>query len=163
MIRGMVEVKARDLELEFPNGGAPMILRCNFEELTAIAHGARSYLGERIGGSSSVAAPTATRAAVEFLLTNLTGDLSVTTLREQHEVQTALEVIAEFLREEMDAQVLAGHAASEEAVSAYFDYAHSLCDLGRVRTMGSEMHALAELMAGVSLTEEEIFDLAFPD
>jgi hypothetical protein len=29
--------------------------------------------------------------------------------------------------------------------------------------MGNEMHALADLMAGIALSEEEIFDLAFPD
>jgi len=140
-----------------------MILRCNFEEVTAMTYGARTFLGERIGGDSTVAAPTATRGAVESLLAHLTGDLSITTLREQQEVQTALEVIVEILRVEMDSQVLAGHAAAEEAVSAYFDYAHSLSVLGRVRTMGHEMHALADLMGGVALSEDEIFDLAFPD
>lgn len=140
-----------------------MILRCNFEEVTAMAYGARSFLGQRPEGSSPVAAPSAARAAVESLLAHLTGDISITTLREQIEVQQALEAIVAFLQSEMDAQVLATHAAAEEAVSAYFDYAHSLTVLDRVRTMGNEMHALADLMAGVALTEEEIFDLAFPD
>ena len=140
-----------------------MILRCNFEEVTAMTYGARSYLGERIGANSPVAAPSAARGAVETLLEGLTGDLSITTLREQHQVQTALEVIVAFLHAEMDSQVLATHAAAEEAVSAYFDYAHNLSVLGRVRTMGNEMHAIADLMGGVSCSDEEIFDLAFPD
>jgi len=146
-----------------PNGGAPMILRCNYEEVTALAYGARACLGERIGADSPVAAPTATRGAVESLLTHLTGDLSISTLREQREVQLALETVVDFLRAEMDAQVLAAHPAAEEAVAAYFDFAHALSVLERAREIGVEMSALAELIAGSPLSEADIFDFAFPD
>ena len=140
-----------------------MILRCNFEEISATTFGARAYLGERMGADSPVAAPTATRCAVESLLSQFTGDLSITTLREQQEIQTALEAVVEFLRAGVDERVLATHAAAEEAVSAYFDFAHTLSVLGRVRTMGAEMRALIELMTGSSEIEEAHLDFAFPD
>jgi hypothetical protein len=140
-----------------------MILSCSFEEVTALAHGARSVLYERVGATSPVAAPSATRGAVESLLAGLDGGFSVTTLVQQRELEQGLRAIVEHLREEMETRVLATHAANEEAVSAYFDFAHALCVLGRVMDMGEEMTALVEVMTGVPPNERSIREFIFPD
>jgi hypothetical protein len=140
-----------------------MILSCSFEEVTALAHGARSVLHERVEDPSPVAAPSETRAAVESLLAGLDGGFSVRTLHEQQELERGLRAIVERLREEMDTRVLATHAANEEAVSAYFDFAHSLSVLGRVMDIGEEMTALVELMTGVPPTDRTIREFLFPD
>jgi hypothetical protein len=140
-----------------------MILNCNYEEVTALTYGARAVLddGERQG--SPVAAPSAGRAAVEALLPRLTGDLSVRTIAAQREIERAVEVIVSHLRKEMDARVVAMHPAAEEAVSAYFDFAHALAVLDRVQELGREMRALVEVMTGRPPTEEVIRVFQFPD
>jgi hypothetical protein len=140
-----------------------MILACNFEEITSLAHGARTYLEDGGGTGSAVVAPSATRGAVESLLLQLTGDLSVTTLAEQREIERALRAVVGLLREEMDQRVLASHAAAEEAVSAYFDFAHALAVLGRTLEMGREMRALVEVMTGAPPDEAAFLDFVFPD
>jgi len=140
-----------------------MILSCNFEEITSLTYGARTYLEEGGATGSAVAAPSATRGAVESLLVQLTGDLSVTTLAEQREVERALRAVVGLLREEMDQRVLATHAADEEAVSAYFDFAHALAVLGRTVDMGREMRALVEVMTGDPPDEAAFREFVFPD
>jgi len=140
-----------------------MIVSCSFEEVTALAHGARSVLHERSGDPSPVAAPSATRGAVESLLAGLDGGFSVRTLIQQRELEQGLRTVVECLRQEMDTRVIATHAANEEAVSAYFDFAHALSVLGRVMDMGEEMSALVELMTGVPPNERSIREFVFPD
>lgn len=140
-----------------------MILSCSYEEVTAVAHGARAYLHDQIGSEVAVAAPTEARGAVESLLARLDGGFSVRTLVEQRELEHALRAVVELLREEMDARVLAAHAADEEAVTAYFDFAHALAVLGRVMDMGEEMTALVELMTGNPPSEQAIREFVFPD
>lgn len=141
-----------------------MLLRCNFEEITAVAHGARAFLvREHEGESGAVAAPARSRAVVEALVPRLTGDMVVETLAEQQAIEAALAVIVESLRVEMDAAVLAAHAADEMAVAAYFDYAHALTLLSRAREMGREMAAVIELVTGAPPTSEVALTFQFPD
>ncbi|TVR66033.1 MAG: hypothetical protein EA422_02895 [Gemmatimonadales bacterium] len=140
-----------------------MIVVCNYEEVTALSHGARSFLGNEDGTGVAVAAPPSYRIAVEALLPRLSGDFSLNTLAEQEEVEKALRLIVSHLRETMDSHVLATHAAAEEAVSAYFDYAHALTVLDRVEAVGSEMSALVELLTGQSASEEMRESFQFPD
>ena len=71
-----------------------MILNCNFEELTALGCGARSFLGVQ-HSDGQVAAPSATRLAVESLLGSLGGELSLSTLGEQIEVERAVQAIVD--------------------------------------------------------------------
>ena len=76
-----------------------MILTCNFEEVTALTHGAHAFLSERVESNSRVAAPCETRGAVESLLSQLSGDLSLNTLSDQRQLYLALEAIVEYVRD----------------------------------------------------------------
>lgn len=140
-----------------------MILACNYEEMTALTHGARSFLADGEPEGAPVAAPSADRGAVEALLPRLTGDLSVRTLEEHRQVERAVEVLVVHLREEMHTQVLATHAAAEDAVAAYFDFAHALTVLRRIRDLGEEMRALVEVMTGRPPSARGSRSFVFPD
>ncbi len=140
-----------------------MIVTCSYEELVALTDGARSLLSESSGSESAVAAPSAGRVAVEALLPRLSGDLSVHTLAEQRQLERAARLIVEHLRVEMDARVVSAHPAAEEAVTAYFDFAHALSFLGRVQEVGQEMRVLVEVMTGQPPTEHSIRTFRFPD
>jgi hypothetical protein len=141
-----------------------VILRCNYEEIEALKGGARALL-DRTSGSSPVGvlAPPESRARVEALLPRLKGDLSVSTLSELRAVRVAVEAIVEHLREEMEAHVLATHAADESAVNAYFAFAHALTVASRVRELGDEMEAIIELVIGDEPTAEALRTFRFPD
>jgi hypothetical protein len=140
-----------------------MILACNFEEMTAIHHGARTLLAEGGGEGMAVAAPSAARAAVEALLPRLHGDISVRTLADQRQIERGLEALVSRLRVEMEERIVAAHPADESAVGAYFDFAHAMAVLGRVQEMGSEMRALLEVMTGEAPTPWAIRNFVFPD
>jgi hypothetical protein len=141
-----------------------MILACNYEEVTALSHGARSILEESFAGPPSpVAAPTEAREAVEAFIPRLTGDLSFTTLAEQQVAEHAVDSIVEHLRESMEVEVVTTHPAAETAVAAYFDFAHALAVLARLREMGAEMRALVEVMTGRPVDHESATSFHFPD
>lgn len=140
-----------------------MILRCNYEELSALRSGAHVVLEGGGQDSSAVAAPPASRMRVVELLPRLRGDLSVDTLAEQERVQVALEAIVVTLQREMKAAVVAFHPAHETAVTAYFEYAHALGVLERVRELGQEMTALIEVVTGRAPTPELAESFQFPD
>lgn len=140
-----------------------MILRCNFEELRALTAGGRSLLEGDSEGHASVLAPAESRARVEALLPRLTGDLSVASLAEARGMRTAVRAIVEFLRAEMEATVLATHAADESAVAAYFDFAHALSVFYRLHEMVTEMEALVELVTGEPADAETARTFRFPD
>jgi len=140
-----------------------VILHCNFEELRALTAGGRSLLEEDSEGHASVLAPAESRARVEALLPRLTGDLSVASLAEARGMRTAVHAIVEFLRVEMEATILATHAADESAVAAYFDFAHALSVFHRLHEMVTEMEALVELVTGEPADAETARTFRFPD
>ena len=116
-----------------------MILYMSHEEVRALEQGARSFLREESVGSCAVAAPSTARAEVAALEARLVGDIGVETLAEQRGLATAMVTIVECLRVEMETLVGETHPAHEGAVAAYFDYAHALSVLQRLREIGSEM------------------------
>lgn len=138
-----------------------MILRCNFEELAALRSGAREYLTAvtAVGRTPEASA----HDALEELLQRLGGDIGIDTLDEQQRVERAVEQILACARERMDAMVLEQYVGAEDAVNAYFDYAHVLTVHDRVSRMGQEMTAMIELMTGEPPTAEVARDIYFPE
>jgi di/tripeptidase len=110
-----------------------------------------------------VAAPPATRGAVETLLPRLEGDFSFLTLADQAAAESGVRAVVQHLRAGLDAAVLATHPADEPAVAAYFEYAHALTVLGRLERLGREMHALFELIHGAPPTPVDAHTYLFPD
>ena len=141
-----------------------MILYCNYEELRALRHGARAFLGDEVGESCApVAAPPQARAEVEALVPRLAGDMGIHTLVEQQGVRAGVAFIVECLRAEMEAMVVDTHPAHEGAVAAYFDFAHALSVRDRLDEMGHEMVALIELVTGSPADETTARTFVFPD
>ena len=140
-----------------------MILQFNYEELTALKAGANGLLREGEPTGISVLAPPEERARVESLASRLDGDVSLESLSEVQEVQGAIDSIVAWLRQEMESNVLATHAADESAVAAYFDFAHAFTVQHRVSEMATEMSALIELITGAPPTTESARDIHFPD
>lgn len=140
-----------------------VILHFNFEEIQALKAGARAFLGEEVPSPAAVLAPSETRAHVEALLPRLVGTISFTTLAELREVQSAVDAVVESLRSHMESRVLATHAADEDAVSAYFDFAHGLTVSNRVDELASEMEAMIELVTGEAPTDAAARTFRFPD
>ena len=141
-----------------------MILHFNYEEIQALRAGARSYLGE-VGAqpTSAVLAPSEARAHVEALLPRLVGDLSFSTLEELRVVQGAVSTLVDNLRVLMESIVLATHAGDEDAVSAYFDFAHGLTVKHRIAQIAAEMEAMIELVTGEPPSAEAARTFRFPD
>ena len=140
-----------------------MILRCSYEELAALRAGAHGVLGDEVGVPSSVIAPPETRARVEALIPQLVGDISVVTLSEARALEVGVSTILDFLRVEMETSVLAAHPADEQAVSAYFEFAHALLVAERLGDIVGEMAALIELVTGHPPTPETARSVDFPD
>lgn len=140
-----------------------MIVRCNFEELTALKAGARQILEEYAPEQGAVVAPPRERERVAALVPRLTGDMSVTTLAEQRSLSHAVSAIVEALRIEMEVAVAATHPADEGAVAAYFDFAHAYSVEARLGELGEEMEALIEVVTGGYVTEALARDFVFPD
>lgn len=142
---------------------ATVILYCNYEEVRALASGGRSLLDGEAEGLAPVQAPSERRARVEALLPLLVGDVSVGSLAEARGMRKAVDAIVDHLRVEMEATVLATHAADEQAVAAYFDFAHALSVSHRLREMLKEMEALIELVTGAPADAETARSFRFPD
>ncbi|MFV2007258.1 MAG: hypothetical protein ACC667_07415 [Longimicrobiales bacterium] len=140
-----------------------MIFRCNFEELSALRHGARAVLDEYSPEEAAVAAPPEEREWVANVLPRLQGDLSIGTLREQRGLQKAVMAIVERLRVEMEVTVASTHPADEGAVAAYFDFAHAYSVLSRLDEIGREMEALIELVSGAPPSDAVARTFVFPD
>ena len=139
-----------------------MILRCNFEELGALRHGARTFLAQGARGGAAVAAPAEGAEQVEAFLSRLSGDLGVRTLAEQRQLFEAVSAVVGTLREEMELAIIAAHAADEAAVASYFLFAHALTVLARLSEMGQEMEALIEVVTGSLATPEAALSFVFP-
>lgn len=140
-----------------------MILHLSYEELRALESGARAFLGGEAPTAASVLAPPESRVRVEALVPLLHGDLSLSTLSELKGVQIAVDTIVECLREEMEAVVVATHAADEGAVAAYFDFAHAFTTAHRIKEMVAEMEALIELVTGEPPSSATSREFRFPD
>ena len=140
-----------------------MIVHCNFEELTALKAGARQMLDGHAPERGVVAAPPEEREQVAALLPRLSGDWSIETLAEQKTLLSAVAVIVDTLRVEMETTVMTTHPANEGAVSAYFDFAHAFSVLSRLEEIGQEMVALIELVNGGPVTDELATEFVFPD
>jgi hypothetical protein len=131
-----------------------VILYCNFEELAAVSAGGNRLVATAIGGDHPVLAPPQALADLEALLPRLVGDIEVATLQDQRAIERALELLVTDLGTHMDKAILAEHAAAEDAVLAYFDYAHVRSVLDRVERMGAKMEGIIELATGVPADEE---------
>jgi hypothetical protein len=140
-----------------------VILHFNFEELTALRSGARVFLDREEPGYGSVLAPSAERDSVEAFLPRLDGDISLSTLAEVKAVGAAVTAIVESLRVELETLVVTTHAADEDSVAAYFDFAHAFTIAHRLREMAAEMEALIELVTGTPPTSETARSFQFPD
>jgi hypothetical protein len=140
-----------------------VILRCNYEELQALRAGGRSLLEGEAEMPTHVPVPAESRVCVEALLRQLVGDLDVPSISEARSLRTALDAIVEHLRAEMEAVVMATHAADEDAVAAYFDFAHALSVFHRLEHLVAEMEALVELLTGEPVDEEVALTFRFPD
>ncbi|HEX7088991.1 MAG TPA: hypothetical protein VF192_02575 [Longimicrobiales bacterium] len=139
-----------------------MILRCSFEELSALTAGAGRVL-DAYATDGRVSAPAEVAATLETLLPELTGDLSIGTLEQQQRLERALEAVLEDVKRRMDELIIEQHPAAEDAVAAYFEYAHVLTVLDRLRKMGMEMQAIIELTTGRPADEEMARTVTFPD
>lgn len=141
-----------------------MILYCSYEELMAVQAGASLALDRPEGwGGARVMAPPEIVADLEALLPRLSGDLSISTLADQQHVRRAVSFILEELTEQMDAAILEEYPAAEKAVLSYFDYAHVLTVLDRLKRMEVEMTGLIELMTGQPPTPETAASVSFED
>lgn len=127
-----------------------MLVRCTFEELTALVAGAEKTLGSVFPLGVGVAAPPRELADVEALA-NTDGDFELNTLEEQRQLARAIDLVLDTLRASVDASILEEYVGAENAVIAYFDYAHVLTVRDRVRRTGEEMEALFELMNGAGV------------
>lgn len=141
-----------------------MILSFNYEELRALEAGTEIFLSEHSGSTGGpVAAPSEALAGVERLRPRLDAAISIHTLADQRDLRKAIAAVAEELHERMEETVLRHHPAHEEAVALYFDYAHVFGVLTRLDQMGTEMHALIELMTGDPVSDEAARTVSFPD
>ena len=141
-----------------------MLVRCTFEELNALTTGAeQTLLAASCGGGVGVAAPPRELAEVEAILTRESDDLALDTLARQRQVARALQLIVDTLRDRVDAAILEQYVGSEDAIIAYFDYAHVLTIWDRVRRAGEEMAGVIELMTGNPPTAETAATISFPD
>ncbi len=141
-----------------------MLVRCTFEELNALHTGAeQTLLAAACGGGVGVAAPPRELAEVEALLSRDTDDILLDTLARQRQVARALQLIVDTLRDRVDATILEQYVGAEDAVIAFFDYAHVLTIWDRVRRAGEEMEGVIELMTGSPATPETAASITFPD
>ncbi|MEN8376881.1 MAG: hypothetical protein ABFS34_15750 [Gemmatimonadota bacterium] len=138
-----------------------MIVSLAYEEIASVREGAELAL-EPAPTGGAVAAPPEELAYAETLRST-EGEISLTTLAEQRAAQRALELILAAARERMDALVLAQNVGSDDSVNAYFDYAHVLTVLDRVRGAGRNMSAIIELLTGRPPTPASAADITFPD
>ena len=139
-----------------------MILHCNFEELAALTAAATRAL-ERSAVPHGVMAPAQPLEELEALLPRLVGDITIESLAAHERIRRAVRALTDELRERMDATVLEQHPAAEDAVLAYFDYAHALSVLQRTDALGREMIALVEVLTGEPPASERAQRFTFPE
>jgi hypothetical protein len=137
-----------------------MILYCSFEEIQALTAGAERVLAHASGGAA-VAAPSEAVAGVETLLERLPTGVQVATLAEQRRLRLGVALIRQTQLDQMEDAIRNLHPASEEAVTGYFDFAHTVTVLQRLEVMGHEMSAIIEVMTGGPVTPESAETVSF--
>jgi len=123
-----------------------MILHCSFEELTALDAAVERVLDAVDHGG--VAAPPDVLPDLEALAPRLDGDITLETLDEQAGIERAIEFLLAEARDRTDTLILDEYAFAESAIQSYFEYAHLLTVLDRVRRIGHEMRSIIEVMIG---------------
>jgi hypothetical protein len=139
-----------------------MILYCSFEEIQALTAGAERVLA-RAGSGAAVAAPSEAVAGVETLLERLPTGVTLPTLAEQRRLRLGMALIRQTQLEQMEDAIRNLHPAAEEAVTGYFDYAHTVAALERLEVMGHEMAAIIEVITGAPVTPESAASVSFTD
>jgi hypothetical protein len=125
-----------------------MILHLSFEELCALSAEAERVLAGSRAAGYGVAAPPQFRAEVEQFAELLVGDVEVENLVQQRSMQRVIDHLLNGCRLRLDATIVDLHPAAEQAVAAYFDYAHMLVTRHRLAAIGSELEALVHSAAG---------------
>lgn len=123
-----------------------MILHCSYEELTALDAAVERVLVAIDQGG--VAAPPEVVPDLEALAPRLHGDISIRTLDEQVSIEKAIGYLLGDARERTDSFILDEYASAESAIRSYFEYAHLLTVLDRVRQIGHEIRSILEVMTG---------------
>jgi hypothetical protein len=140
-----------------------MILYLSFEELTALSAEAERVLATSESAGYGIAAPPAFLAEVEQFAQLLVGDVTVDNLEQQRSMRRVVDYLLDRCRVRMDRVVVDQHAAAENAVAAYFDYAHVLTARHRLDGIGAEMTALVDILTGESADSERGRRFEFPD
>jgi len=113
-----------------------MICPCNFEELQALAAGAEALL----------ASQRSPQPLVQDLLEQLDGDLVLSSPGARERTLAGVAAVVQHLRTGLDEAILETHPAEEDAVRAYFNYAHALSVQHRLEVLGEERRALDALL-----------------
>lgn len=106
------------------------------------------------GGDHAVIAPPQPLADLEALLPRLNGDIEITSLVEQRAMHRALAYLLADLSIRLDTAIVEQHPAAEDAVLAYFDYAHVKGVLFRLERLGAQMEAIIEVATGTVADDE---------
>jgi len=145
--------------------GEVVVLYFSYEELQALRAGASALLDGRVVAAAPAVVMTTPEnlVQVEQILPLLQGDMSVATLVDMRNVQSAVSTVVDYLRIEMESTVLETHAADEAAVSAYFDFAYGLAVANRIHEMAAEMEGVIELATGAGSSVKTAETFQFPD
>lgn len=139
-----------------------MILYLTFEEISALGSSAELVLASA-GQAGVVAAPPQFTAELEQFAGTLTGDISIDSLEQQRRIARIVDHLLAVTRARMDQAVLEQHAAAEEAVAAYFAYAHVLTVSRRLRVIGEQMSAIIDVITGDGPDSEQGRRFSFPE
>lgn len=140
-----------------------MILYLSFEELAALGSCAERLLLANTVSGHGIAAPPQLVEDVEQFSHRLTGDIPIESLEDQRTLQLVVRNLLDRSRTTMDEAVIVQHAAAEEAVASYFEYAHVLTVSNRLAAIGEEMAALVQLMTGEDPDSESARRFSFPE
>lgn len=139
-----------------------MILYLTFEEISALGSSAELVLASATHGGG-VSAPPQFTAELEQFSHALTGDIAIETIEEQRRMARIVDHLLAVTRSQLDQAVLEQHAAAEEAVAAYFAYAHVLTVSRRLRAIGTEMSAIVEVITGDDPDSDQARRFSFPE
>jgi len=139
-----------------------VILYLNFEELSALGECADNVLAAG-GTGHGIAAPPHFIAEVENFSQLLSGDINLASIGEQKRIQSVVTNLLAGSRSRLDRTIIEQHAAAEDAIAAYFSYAHVLTVSKRLEAVGQEMAAIVEVMTGEKADSEAAKKFEFED